>query len=123
MDFAFFISVAVIFATSGDILLSKGMRKLNDINGSTIKGLFNSLPKIIRSNKVIAGIISMTIYFILYLYCLSIADVTYVNPLTALSYVTAAVYMSLFCNEKVSFIRWVGIFAITVGAIMVGITS
>jgi uncharacterized membrane protein len=54
---------------------------------------------------------------------LSWADLSYVMPVTAISYVVTAFAGRLFLGENVSVARWVGIFLVTAGVTLVGRTA
>jgi drug/metabolite transporter (DMT)-like permease len=54
---------------------------------------------------------------------LSVADLSFVLPMTAVGYVIAAVFGKLFLHEEVSAQRWLGVLLIFAGAALVGSTS
>jgi drug/metabolite transporter (DMT)-like permease len=54
---------------------------------------------------------------------LSVADLSFVLPMTAVGYVIAAVFGKLFLHEDVSVGRWLGVLLIFAGAVLVGSTS
>jgi drug/metabolite transporter (DMT)-like permease len=68
---------------------------------------------------VITGVLFLGGFFFLYLAALSWADLSYVMPLTALSYLFAAVLAQLFLKEQISWIRWTGIMIIVLGIALV----
>jgi uncharacterized membrane protein len=53
---------------------------------------------------------------------LSWADLTYVVPVTSVSYVLSAVAGVVFFGEAITIGHWAGIMCITAGAFLVGIT-
>jgi len=64
---------------------------------------------------VLTGICLLVLFFCSYLTALSWADLTYVLPATALSYLLLALLAQLFLNEHVTVSRWLGIALITMG--------
>ena len=54
---------------------------------------------------------------------LSLADLSFVLPMTAVGYVISALFGKLFLHEKVSPQRWLGVALIFAGVAMVGSTS
>ncbi len=54
---------------------------------------------------------------------LSVADLSFVLPMTAVGYVIAAVFGKLFLHEDVSPQRWLGVLLIFAGVALVGSTS
>jgi uncharacterized membrane protein len=65
----------------------------------------------------------MSIHLCSYIVVLAWVDVSVANPLTALSYVIATGYAALVMQENVVASRWVGVFLITLGAVLVGLSS
>src|SRR5579863_1691342 len=54
---------------------------------------------------------------------LSVADLSFVLPMTAVGYVISALFGKIFLHEQVSPQRWLGVALIFAGAAMVGSTS
>jgi drug/metabolite transporter (DMT)-like permease len=71
---------------------------------------------------VAAGVVFMLAWLVSRLLLLSWADLSYVLPVTSFSYVLSAVAGALYLHEKVSWLQWTGISAITVGTAMVAFT-
>src|SRR5271165_349742 len=69
----------------------------------------------VLSPWVLTGIGLLVLFFCSYLSALSWADLTYVLPATALSYVLMALLAEIFLNEHVTVARWLGIALITAG--------
>src|SRR5579862_2387924 len=64
---------------------------------------------------VIAGVLLMLGWFISRLMLLSWADLSYVLPVTAFSYVLSALLGAVLLRERVTLLEWVGICTITIG--------
>ena len=64
---------------------------------------------------VVVGICLLILFFCSYLTALSWADLTYVLPATALSYVLMALLAKIFLHENVTLEHWLGVGLITVG--------
>ena len=73
------------------------------------------LLTVLLSPWIIGGILLLTFFFVSYLTALSWADLTYVLPATALSYVMMALLGKYFLHENVTVWRWLGIALITLG--------
>jgi drug/metabolite transporter (DMT)-like permease len=61
----------------------------------------------------------MAIAFFSLLGALSIYNVSFVVPVTALSYVAGAVGGIVFLRERVSFQRWLGVLLVAIGVVLV----
>lgn len=72
---------------------------------------------------IAAGIVMLVLALLTRLALLSLADLTFVLPMTAIGYVLAAILGRVFLHEQVSPTRWLAIFLIFAGAALVGSTS
>jgi uncharacterized membrane protein len=68
---------------------------------------------------VVIGTLMMMAYFGLYAYALSKADISFVLPITAMSYLFVATLAKYFLHEPVSPARWIGAGVITIGVVIV----
>lgn len=123
MKAALAIACAVIFGCLGDILLSIGMRSGNEISIKCAGDVPVAIRTVFTNTIVLLGIASMAIYFGTYIAALAWADVSVVNPLTALSYVLATAYAAFKMRETVSRSRWTGVFLIALGSMFIGLSS
>ena len=69
------------------------------------------------------GIVLLILWLLSRMALLSWADLSYVMPVTAISYVVTAFAGRLFLGENVSLARWVGIVLVTAGVTLVGRTA
>ena len=105
------LAAVAVFASCGDVCLARGMRDF----GAVTTGNWHQLLGVLLNLWVLTGIGLLLLFFGSYLTALSWADLTYVLPATALSYVLMAFLAKLFLNEHVTVSRWLGIALITVG--------
>lgn len=107
------ILAATLCVAVGETLLSAGMRQ-------AANGHQNLWLSAISNWRVILGVVFMTVYFGLYTYTLSLADISFVLPFTALSYLFVALFAHFFLHEHVTATRWIGALVIVLGVIIVG---
>jgi drug/metabolite transporter (DMT)-like permease len=107
--------IATICAAVGEAFLSYGMRRI----GQSDPSLGRWFLMVVTDPYVYIGVLFVTCFFFLYLAALSWADLSYVMPLTALSYLFAAVLAKVFLHEHISWLRWAGIVIIVLGIVMV----
>jgi drug/metabolite transporter (DMT)-like permease len=69
------------------------------------------------------GIAMMTVAFFALLAALSFENVSFVVPVTALSYGAGAVGAMLFLRERISLQRWVGVLIVCAGVTIVLLTK
>ena len=108
----YLILIAVsVFAASGDVCLARGMRDFGAVSLSNVSGLLTAL----LNPWIIVGILLLICFFASYLTALSWADLTYVLPATAISYVMMALLAQQVLHEHVTTRRWLGIALVTLG--------
>ncbi|GDX41449.1 membrane protein [Armatimonadota bacterium] len=106
---------AVLSVSIGEALLAKGMKLTNQVTGGwqdQIRGMMTP--------QVIGGTALMATYFGLYMVALRWADLSFVLPLTALTYLLGAILAKYYLGENVTSVRWAGALIITLGVIIVG---
>ena len=110
-----FVCLAVIANTAGNFLLSVGMHAIQ------LKPLTSPLGylHIFANPWIDAGVILLIAWFASQLSLLSWADLSYVLPVTAASYVLTAVLGKIFLHEVISLARWSGIGVISAGVMLV----
>jgi drug/metabolite transporter (DMT)-like permease len=100
----------------GEALLAKGMKETNTVGPSAMEQL-----RAVINPAVIVGVVLMTAYFGLYMLALKWADLSFVLPLTAVSYLIGAALARFYLHEHVTSTRWLGAIIITAGVIVVGL--
>lgn len=98
-----------VFAAAGDVSLGRGMKTFGAVTLANAPGLFIAF----LNPWVILGILLLILFFASYLSALSWADLTYVLPATAVSYILMVLMAKFFLHETVSMWRWVGVALIT----------
>lgn len=101
----------VIFGSCGDVCLGRGMRDFGAVTSSN----WHLLLRAIADPWIIIGICFLIGFFCAYITALSWADLTYVLPATAISYVLMALLSKVFLHEDVTLTHWLGIALITAG--------
>ena len=108
----YLILLAVMLTASvGDTLLSHGMTQVGPVSLHHLGTLLVAL----KNPWVIGGIVLLLGFFASYLTALSWADLTFVLPSTAFSYVVVALLSRFWLHEHISAYRWAGIILIVCG--------
>ncbi len=71
--------------------------------------------------QVVFGTMLMALYFGMYAMALGWAEISFVLPFTALSYLFVAIMAKLYLHENVTPTRWMGTLLIILGVIVVGL--
>ena len=114
-----FILLIVITNTIGNILLGAGMQRMPDFQEMGVIGYTAGL---LTNWLVVVGTILLIIWMVAQLSMFTWADLTYVLPLTASSYILTALLSRYFLGEHVSVTRWIGIAIISSGVFLVSET-
>ena len=102
--------------SAGVILLKKGMTHIGDINGYTVAEMFRVFKAGATSPQILLGVFFEAVFFGCLLLLMNKSDISFLWPLTALSFVFATLAAMWFLGESVSWIRWVGVILIMIGA-------
>ena len=116
------IILITIFGPLGNLFLGKGMKSLGTMAAWPPVELEHSVGLVVRSQFVWLGVISLIIFFVAYALVLSWADYSYVQPVSAFAYGTAALLGHFVLGEMVSTVQWAGITVICLGVFLVGRT-
>jgi drug/metabolite transporter (DMT)-like permease len=117
------IFLMVVFGPTGDVLLSKGMKSVGALTSWAPADLFVFFRNTFACGTVWLGVGSLLTFFIAYILVLSWADYSYVQPASSVAYGVVALLGYLVLRETITFTRWIGIFIICAGVLIVGQTS
>jgi drug/metabolite transporter (DMT)-like permease len=109
--------IGLVFESTGVILLKKGMTaKTIEMHGYTVSEVARVVKAGVTSPQILLGVFFEALFFICLLILMSESDISFLWPLTALSFVFATFAAIWFLGETVSWIRWVGVILIMIGA-------
>ena len=114
-----FIALVVLSNSVGNLLLGFAMERMPDFSKTT---LFTYIFAVGTNLWLLLGIVLMIVYMIAQLSMYSWADLSYVLPVTASTYIVSALLSRFFLHETVSAVRWLGIALISFGVIFVAET-
>ena len=108
--------VGLVCESAGVVLLKKGIDRIGDVNSYTAAEIFRVIKSGLTSQQIWLGILFEALFFIGLLVLMAKSDISFLWPLTALSFVFATLAAMVFLGETVSWIRWVGVALIMLGA-------
>src|SRR5260221_4286690 len=100
----------------GVVLLKKGIMQIGDVNAYTASEIFRVVRSGLTSPTIWLGIFFEALFFIGLLVLMGKSDISFLWPLTGLSFVFATFAAKTFLHEHVSSVRWVGVMLIVLGA-------
>lgn len=130
-------TLATVSVTIGDLIMSQAMRELGPLRLPALESwwlghrtageamvalpaqIYHLLWLIFGSGRVWLAVACMLIFLVLWMVSLSWSDLTFVMPLTALTYVLNAMLVGPVLGEVVSPMRWIGTLLIAGGVALV----
>ena len=106
----------------GEILSAKGMQQIGDISLRP-RALFGAVLRMVRNPYLIGGVACLAVSFFSFISLLSYADLSFVVPLTAVSYITNTLGARFFLGERISRERWMGTVLVAFGVALVSISG
>lgn len=108
----YLVILSMVFCSStGDALLARGVKHAGPIDIHHLASVFS----ILANPFIIAGIVVLLGFMYSYMTALSFADLSYVLPATAISYVIMVLLSIFWLHEHVSGQRWTGVAFIVIG--------
>ncbi|HVB28444.1 MAG TPA: EamA family transporter [Terriglobia bacterium] len=114
------LALMVTFGSSGDVLLSQGMKRLGEIHSWAPERAITFFSRAFGSGTIWLAIALLILFLVSYMLVLSWADFSYVSPASAIGYVMVALMGYFFLGEHVPTTRWIGVCLICAGVIVVG---
>ena len=114
-----FLFIIVVAGTGGDLCVSRAMKAAGEVHDFRPAAIFQFVLRATRAGWMWIGIGLMTLAFFALLAMLSIENVSFVVPVTALSYAAGAFGAMLFLHERISRQRWIGVLIVCIGVTLV----
>ncbi len=119
MPEAILLALIVGAGTGGELCVSRAMKTVGEVKDFRPQAIVRVILRALRLGWMWAGVSLMALAFFSLLGALSFLNVSFVVPVTALSYVTGACGAVFFLGERVSPQRWTGVFLVAVGVTLV----
>jgi len=116
------LAVLILSSSTAEIMLTRGMRTLGDVTFEW-RGILRGLRQGLVNASLISGVLLMVLSFFTFLSLLGFADLSYVLPLGAASYVVSTVGAKFILKEQISRQRWTGAAFVTLGVFLVSIPN
>jgi drug/metabolite transporter (DMT)-like permease len=104
--------------TVGDVLNTAGMKREPEVEKLNLKALTAVLSRIVRNPLVMGGVASLTAGFLAMMSLLSIANVSFAVPATAISFVLETLLAKYILKENVGLRRWAAATLVACGVIL-----
>jgi drug/metabolite transporter (DMT)-like permease len=115
------IGVIVAATTVGEVLQAAGMRRHGEIRDFRPGAIGRALAVLSRNRFVIGSVVAMAVSFFAYLGLLTISELSFAVPVTAVTYVLETVLAKYVLKEQVNWLRWAGASLVICGVVLVSL--
>jgi drug/metabolite transporter (DMT)-like permease len=111
------IVAVALFSVTGDVLLSRAMRQVGDVNDLWRRsGTWAVIRRTLGNPYFLAGLVAMALSFFSLMFSLSWGDVSLVGPAAAsLTFIGNAFAARIFLHERVDRRRWIAAVLVAAG--------
>jgi len=111
--------IGLTFEATGVVLLKKGISQIGNLERITPAEIGRVVRQGATNPNILLGVFFEALFFACLLVLMSRSDISFLWPLTALSFVMTTFAALIFLGEKVSSIRWAGVVFIVIGAALI----
>ena len=108
--------IGLVFESTGIVFLKKGMNQIGQVRTASFSEVIRLLKVGVTNYQILLGVFFQSLFFACLLILMSKSDISFLWPLTSLTFVFSTFAAMLFLGEKVSGVRWVGVIFILIGA-------
>ena len=111
--------IGLVFEAAGVVLLKKGITNIGEVKAITPAEILRVVKSGVMEPNILAGVFFEALFFISLLLLMSKSDISFLWPLTSLSFVMTTLAALMFLGEKVTSVRWAGVILIVIGAALI----
>lgn len=111
--------IGLAFESAGVVLLKLGMNGIGEIKGYTMGEGWRVAKLAAKSPQIGLGLLFEAVFFGTLVFLMSKSDISFLWPMTGLSFVFATLAAIVFLGESVSGARWAGVVLIVLGAALI----
>jgi drug/metabolite transporter (DMT)-like permease len=115
------VGIMVGATTAGEVLQAYGMRRHGEIRDFRPGAIGRALAMLARNRYVIASIVAMAVSFFSMMKLLSITDLSFAVPVSAVTYVLETILAKYVLQERVNRLRWAGAALVLCGVVLVSL--
>ncbi len=112
-------ALIIVIGTFGELCVSRAMKAVGEVKDFRPRAILVAISSALRSGWMWVGLVMMAVAFFALLGALSVDSVSFVVPVTALSYLIGAFGGKFFLGEQVTKQRWIGVLLVALGVTLV----
>ena len=107
--------------TIGEVLQAAGMRRHGEIHDFRPGAIGRAAAVLVRNRFVIGSIAAMAVSFFAFMKLLSMTDLSFAVPVSAVTYAMETVLAKYVLKERVNALRWAGATLVVCGVALVSL--
>jgi drug/metabolite transporter (DMT)-like permease len=111
--------IGLTFESAGVVSLKLGITQIGDMKQVSVAELIRVVKAGATNVNVLLGVFCEAVFFASLLILMAKSDISFLWPLTGLSFVFATFAAIWFLHERVSSVRWAGVVLIMIGAALI----
>ena len=115
------VAVMVGSTTVGEILQAAGMRHHGQIRDFRLGAIGRAVALLARNGFVIGSVVAMAVSFFAFMKLLSMTDLSFAVPVSAVTYAMETVLAKYILKERVNGLRWAGATLVVCGVMLVSL--
>jgi drug/metabolite transporter (DMT)-like permease len=112
------LTITLVAGVAGQLLLKKGLLVIGQFPQS-LGELLNFFSRVFSSPFILSAVFLWIIAVLAWIFAATKAEMSYIYPFMALSFVLVALFSMLLFKENVTLLRWLGIIIICGGVFLV----
>lgn len=115
------IALMTAATTTGEVLQAMGMKRHGEIRDFRPGALGRALALAVRNRFVIGGFAAMAVSFFAFMKLLTLSDLSFAVPVSAVTYVAETILAKYVLKEHVNRLRWAGALLVIGGVVLVSL--
>jgi len=116
----FLIFLTDVCDTVSQLLLKSAINSF-DLHINTARKVIKLMLRLVTTPRVLAGFVFSALSLLIWLFVLTKSDLNFAFSMDSMRYILIAIASVFVLKEKISVIRWLGIFAVVCGILIVAI--
>jgi drug/metabolite transporter (DMT)-like permease len=116
LKFFVILFVGLVLESTGIVFLKKGMTQIGDMPRVNAGEIVRVMKAGVTNSYILLGVFFEALFFACLLILMSGNEISFLWPMTSLTFVFATVAAMVFLHERVSPMRWIGVVFIMIGA-------
>jgi transporter family protein len=115
------VGVVVTSTAAGEVLQALGMRHHGEVRDFRPGSLRRMLAMLARNSYILASVVAMAVSFFAFMALLSISELSFAVPATAVAYVLETALARFLLKERICWGRWIGASLVALGVALLAL--